>query len=64
LKLYHRMLIETTAIIKKRIAAGEQLDEIKSGGLPPEWASFGTGFTKTDQWIETVYKSLTAKGRG
>jgi cyclase len=64
LKLYHRMLVETTAIIKKRIAAGEQLDKIKSEGLPPEWATFGTGFIKTDSWIETVYKSVTGKSRG
>jgi glyoxylase-like metal-dependent hydrolase (beta-lactamase superfamily II) len=64
LKLYHRMLFETTAIIKKRIAAGEQLDQIKRDGLPPEWKSFGTGFIKTDQWIETVYKSVTRKSRG
>ena len=60
LKLYHRMLVETTDIIRKRMAAGEKLDAIKSEGLPPEWTSFGSGFIKTDRWIEQVYKSLSA----
>jgi len=44
LKLYRRMLVETTDIIRKRMAAGEKLDAIKSEGLPPEWTSFGSGF--------------------
>lgn len=60
LKLYHRMLVETTAIIRKRMAASEKLDAIKSEGLPSEWTSFGSGFIKTDRWIEQVYKSLSA----
>jgi len=60
LKLYRRMLVETTDIIRKRMAAGEKLDAIKSEGLPPEWTSFGSGFIKTDLWIEQVYKSLSA----
>src|SRR6266850_2131931 len=60
LKAFHRMLVETTAIIRKRMAAGEKLDAIKSEGLPPEWTSFGSGFIQTDLWIEQVYKSLSA----
>ena len=61
LKSYHRMLEQTTEIVGKKIAAGKTLDQIKSEGLPEEWKSWGQGFVKTDQWVETIYRSLTAK---
>lgn len=61
LKSYHRMLQQTTEIVRQKIAAGKTLDQIKSEGLPAEWAPWGTGFIKTDRWLETIYKSLTAK---
>ena len=61
LKIYHRMLLETTEVVRKKMAAGKPLDQIKAEGLPEEWKSWGTGFIKTDAWIEIVYKSLAAK---
>ena len=61
LKSYHRMLQQTTEIVRGKIAAGKTLDQIKTEGLPAEWAPWGTGFIKTDRWVETIYKSLTAK---
>ena len=61
LKQYHRMLVETTDIVRKKIAAKKSLDEIKKEGLPAEWNSWGTGFIKTDLWIELIHRSLTAK---
>lgn len=61
LKLYHRMLVETTDIVRKRMAAGKTLAEIKTEGLPEEWKSWGTGFIKTDLWIETIHTSLSKK---
>lgn len=59
-KAYHRMLVETTGIVRQKIAAKKTLDQIKSEGLPAEWNSWGTGFIKTDAWLEIVYRSLTA----
>src|SRR5690349_9218537 len=61
LKAYHRMLLETTDIVRKKVAAGKTLDQIKAEGLPDEWKSWGTGFIKTDQWIELIHISLTKK---
>ncbi len=61
LKLFHRMLLETTDIVRKKMAAGKTLTEIKTEGLPEEWKSWGTGFIKTDVWIETIHRSLSAK---
>jgi cyclase len=61
LKSYHRMLQQTTEIVRGKIAAGKTLDQIKTEGLPAEWAPWGTGFIKTNLWVETIYRSLTAK---
>jgi glyoxylase-like metal-dependent hydrolase (beta-lactamase superfamily II) len=61
LKAYHRMLIATSTIVRDKIAAKKTLEQIKSEGLPAEWNSWGSGFIKTDQWLELIYRSLTAK---
>jgi cyclase len=61
LKAFHRMLIETNDIVRKRMADGKTLDQIKAEGLPEEWKSWGTGFIKTDVWITLVYNSLSVK---
>ena len=61
LKTYHSMLIKTTDIVRQKIAAKKTLDQIKTEGLPEEWKSWGTGFIKTEMWLEIIYRSLTAK---
>lgn len=61
LKAFHRMLTETSAAVKEGIAEGKSLDQLKDAGVPEAWKKWGDGFIKTDQWIETVHKSLTRK---
>jgi cyclase len=61
LKRFHRMLLETTGLVRKKMAAGKTLDQIKAEGLPDEWKSWGTGFIKTDSWISTIHRSFTKK---
>ena len=61
LKLYHRMLVETIGVVHQQMSAGKTLDQIKAAGLPAEWQSWGTGFIKTDKWIETIHRSLSKK---
>ena len=61
LKTYHNMLIKTTDIVRQKIAAKKTLEQIKTEGLPEEWKSWGTGFIKTEMWLELVYLSLTKK---
>jgi len=58
LRAYQRMLVETTKIVRQRIAAKKTLEEVKAEGLSQEWQSFGTGFISTEAWLETVYRSL------
>lgn len=61
LKRFHRMLVETTDVVRKKIAAGKTVDQIKTEGLPEEWKTWGSGFIKQDPWLETVFTSLTRK---
>jgi cyclase len=61
LKSFHRMLIETTDIVRKKMADKKSLAQIKAEGFPAEWKSWGEGFIKTDQWIELVYTDLSKR---
>jgi glyoxylase-like metal-dependent hydrolase (beta-lactamase superfamily II) len=61
LKIFQAMLVETTDLVKQGIAAGKSLADLKAAGLPDKFKDFGTGFIKTDRWIETIYNSATKK---
>jgi glyoxylase-like metal-dependent hydrolase (beta-lactamase superfamily II) len=58
LRTYHAMLVETTEIVRGRMKAGRTLEQAKAEGLPDKWKEWGSGFINTQQWIETVYRSL------
>ena len=61
LKKFHQMLVATTDLVRQKVAAGKTLDQIKAEGLPAEWNSWGTGFIKTDRWLETLYRAYAKK---
>ncbi len=61
LKDYHQMLIETTLMIRKSMKEGKSLDEIKKAGFPEKYKDAGSGFIKTDGWIETIFQSYSPK---
>jgi len=61
LKTYHDTLNETAMIVQDAMKKKKTLDEIKKAGLPEKYKEFGSGFIKTDAWIETVYKSYSKK---
>ena len=58
LRAYHSMLVETTEIVRTRLRAGRTLEEAKAEGLPDKWKTWGSGFIKTEQWIDIIYRSL------
>jgi cyclase len=63
LKKFHRMLVETIDSVRERMKAGKALNQIKSEGLPDKYKTWGQGFIKTPEWIETIYKSLSKSPR-
>jgi cyclase len=58
LKQFRDMMVETTGIVKKAIADGKTLEQVKADGLPEKWKSWGTGFINTSRWLEISYNSL------
>jgi cyclase len=61
LKKYHEMLVETSGLVKKSIAEGKSLEEIKAAALPDKWKDMGGGFISTTRRIETIYNDSTKK---
>jgi glyoxylase-like metal-dependent hydrolase (beta-lactamase superfamily II) len=61
LKNYHAMLIETSKIVQDGMKKKKTLDELKKAGFPEKFKEAGSGFIKTEQWIETIYKSYSKK---
>ncbi|HSK78749.1 MAG TPA: MBL fold metallo-hydrolase [Thermoanaerobaculia bacterium] len=59
LKAYHRMLVETTDVVKKGMAAGKTLEQIQTEGLPEPWKEWGSGFINTENWIATIHASFS-----
>jgi len=61
LKAYQQVLIETSNLIQAEMKKGKSVDEIKKGGLPEKFKDWGSGFIKTDAWIDIVYRSYSKK---
>lgn len=61
LKAYHQTLVETSKIVQDEMKKGKSLDEMKKAGLPEKYKEWGSGFIKTDAWVETVYNSYSKK---
>ena len=59
LKRYHRMLVETTNLVRQKMQAGKTLQQIQSEGVPEEWKDWGGGFINTERWLSIVHESLT-----
>src|SRR6185295_1892392 len=58
LKAFHRMLVETTDVVRKGIATGKSLEQLQAAGLPEQWKEWGSGFIDTKRWIATIHGSL------
>src|SRR5688572_24799517 len=61
LKAYHQMLVDTVKIVQDAMKTGRTLEDIKKAGLPEKFKEAGTGFIKTELWIETIYRSYSKK---
>ncbi len=57
LQSYHGMLVATTEAVRKMMAEGKSLDEIKAAGLPDAWSGYASDFVPEARWIETIYNS-------
>ncbi len=61
LREFHEMLVETSRVVEKAIAAGKSLKETQEAGLPDRWKSWAAPTITTARWIELLYRGLSAK---
>jgi len=61
MKEFHEMLLETSGIVERALAAGKTLEQVKADGLPAKWKSWEAPTLKTDRWLEILYKGLAKK---
>jgi glyoxylase-like metal-dependent hydrolase (beta-lactamase superfamily II) len=61
LEKYRDMLVETTSLVKKAIADGKSVADVKAAGLPEKYKEWGSGFINTSRWLEISYNSLSKK---
>lgn len=55
------MLDETFGKVKRDIAAGKTLEQIKADGLPAKYKSWGAGFINESRFLEITFNSLNKK---
>jgi cyclase len=60
LRKYRDMLGATWTAVENGVGAGKSLDQLKADKVLAGWESWGTGFIKTDFWIETIHKEVVA----
>ncbi len=58
LRAFRQMLVDCAGIVRRQIAAGRTLDEVKAAGLPERYEPLGR-FLPQDRWLEMVYGNLT-----
>jgi glyoxylase-like metal-dependent hydrolase (beta-lactamase superfamily II) len=62
LRRFVATLKATSAAVEAGIAAGKTLEQLRSEKVLAAWdASWGQGFIKTDDWINTLHGELTTK---
>ena len=61
MKEFHEMLVETSSIVEKAMAAGKTLEQIKADGLPEKWKSWEAPTLNTGRWLEILHKGLSRK---
>jgi glyoxylase-like metal-dependent hydrolase (beta-lactamase superfamily II) len=61
LRKFHKMMVETTAIVEAGVKAGKNARKMKSEKVLAAYSSWGKGFLNEDAYIDLLYKDLTRK---
>jgi len=61
LREFHEMLVETSGIVERAIAAGKSLEEVIGEGLPAKWKSWEVPSLPTARWLDILYRGLKPK---
>ena len=63
LEKYRDMLVETTGLVKKALAEGKTLADVKAAGVPEKYKEWGSDFINAGRWLEISYNSLSKKSQ-
>jgi glyoxylase-like metal-dependent hydrolase (beta-lactamase superfamily II) len=55
---FHEMLVETSGIVGRAMAAGKTLEQVQADGLPEKWKVWEAPTLNTGRWVEILYKGL------
>jgi hypothetical protein len=58
-RTYVKMLKETTAAVEKALDEHRTLEQMKQDKILEPWKKWSGDFINTDQFLETIYNSLT-----
>jgi cyclase len=58
LRAFADMLKGTSSAVESAIRAGKSLDQMKQEKVLAQWDSWGSGFIKTDRFLDTLYADL------
>jgi cyclase len=61
LERYHKLLVDTQALVKEALAAGDSVDAMVSNGLLKDYESWSWAFIDTKKFLETLVREQTQK---
>ena len=57
---FRDMLKTTFAAVEQGVSSGRSLEQLKTDRVLAEWETWGQGFIKTNDWIDTLHREVTA----
>jgi cyclase len=61
LRKYRAMLEETVDAVRKGLASGKSVDQLRKENVLAPWADWGKGFVKADTFVATIARDLARK---
>jgi cyclase len=61
LREYTKMMKDTLAVVQAAMAKGESVEQMKTEKILAPWQKYSGTFVSSDQWIVTIYNSLSGK---
>ncbi len=61
LRKYRAMLEESVSAVRKGLASGKSVDQLRKENVLAPWADWGKGFVKADSFLGTIARDLARK---
>ena len=61
LRAFHKMLVETTEVIRAGLAEGKDLKTLQDEEVLKDWESWGSSYTSINRWIQYLVEGIQGK---